>query len=166
MCMPIARSSVVVSRFVFQALMGAAQVVTVLLVAFAMGVRIATGPAGVLLILAAAALLTMAVTAAFSALAYRVPGHGTFFAITGFITLPVLFMSSAFVPLAAMPRWMAVVAHVNPLTYAIGAMRTLIVDGWRADIASDLALLAGFALICLAAGTYQFRRQTGERVEE
>jgi ABC-2 type transport system permease protein len=166
MSMPIARSSVIVSRFVFQVAQQSAQILLVVLVALALGVRIAAGPLGLLVILVAAALLTMSVTAAFSALAYAVPQHGTFFAIAGFVTLPLLFMSNAFVPLQAMPGWMEAVARLNPLTYAIEAMRTLVVDGWDAGaVGSSLAVLALVAVACLALGTQQFRRRTGERVQ-
>jgi ABC-2 type transport system permease protein len=107
----------------------------------------------------------MSVTAAFSALAYAVPQHGTFFAIAGFVTLPLLFMSNAFVPLDAMPGWMEAVARLNPLTYAIEAMRTLVVDGWDAGVGWSLVVLALVAVACLAAGTRQFRKRTGERVQ-
>jgi ABC-2 type transport system permease protein len=165
MSMPIARSTVIVSRFVFQVAQQSAQILLVVLVALLLGVRIAAGPLGLLVILVAAALLTMSVTAAFSALAYAVPQHGTFFAIAGFVSLPLLFMSNAFVPLDAMPGWMAVVARLNPLTYAIEAMRTLVIRGWAASIAWSLAVLAIAAALCLAAGVQQFRRQTGERVQ-
>lgn len=165
MSMPIARSTVIVSRFVFQVAQQSAQILLVVLVALLLGVRIATGPLGLLVILVAAALLTMSVTAAFSALAYAVPQHGTFFAVAGFVTLPLLFMSNAFVPLDAMPGWMAVIARLNPLTYAIEAMRTLVIRGWTASIVWSLAVLALAAALCLAAGVQQFRRQTGERVQ-
>jgi ABC-2 type transport system permease protein len=166
MSMPIARSSVIVSRFVFQFGLGSIQTVTVIAVALLMGVSFASGPLGVIFILAVAGLLTMALTSVFIALAYYVPGHGTFFAITGFVTLPLLFMSNAFVPLDAMPRWMEVVAMVNPLTYAIGAMRSLTLDGWEPELLISLAVLALTAAACLAIGTAQFRSQTGERVGE
>ncbi|MFN2488521.1 MAG: ABC transporter permease [Actinomycetota bacterium] len=88
-------------------------------VAVVLGVRLETGLLGLLLILLTAALLTMSVTAAFSALAYAVPQHGTFFAVAGFVSLPLLFMSNAFVPLEAMPVWMEIVARLNPLTYGM-----------------------------------------------
>jgi ABC-2 type transport system permease protein len=165
MSMPIARSSVIVSRFVFQVAQQSAQILLVVLVALVLGVRIAAGPLGLLVILLAAALLTMSVTAAFSALAYAVPQHGTFFAIAGFVSLPLLFMSNAFVPLDAMPGWMEVVARLNPLTYAIEAMRTLVIDGWAPRIASSLVVLTLVAAFCLASGTQQFRKRTGERVQ-
>jgi ABC-2 type transport system permease protein len=144
--------------------MGSGQTVLVIVVALAMGVEIAAGVAGVLLILLAAVLLSLALTSIFVGLAYWVPGHGTFFAITGFVTLPLLFMSNAFVPLDEMPAWMEAVARANPLTYAIEAMRVLILDGWRAGVFGSLALLAVASLICLGVGVQQFHRQTAERV--
>lgn len=166
MSMPIARSSVIVSRFVFQLALNSAQTVLVILVAIVMGVEIEAGVAGVLVILVAAGLLTMALTSLFVALAYYVPGHGTFFAITGFVTLPLLFVSNAFVPLEEMPGWMEVVARANPLTYAIDAMRTLVIDGWSVDVVVSLGVLGIAAVVCLLVGADQFNRQTGERVAE
>jgi len=164
MSMPIARSSVILSRFVFQLGMGSAQTLLVILVALIMGVEIATGVGGVVVILIAAGLLSLSLTSIFVGLAYWVPGHGTFFAITGFITLPLLFMSNAFVPLDAMPGWMEAVARVNPLTYAIEAMRIMVIEGWDVEVLGALVALAVAAVICLAAGTDQFRRQTRDRV--
>ncbi len=164
MSMPIARSSVIVSRFVFQVAQQSVQIMLVVAVALILGVRIESGPLGFVVILFAAALLTMSVTSAFSALAYAVPQHGTFFAVVGFISLPLLFMSNAFVPLDAMPSWMRVVARINPLTYAIEAMRILVIEGWSSRVLSSLGILTIAAGICLAVGTREFRRQTGDRV--
>jgi ABC-2 type transport system permease protein len=163
MSMPIARSSVIVSRFVFQVAQQTAQILLVVIVAYVLGVRIVTGPLGLVVILLTAALLTMSVTAAFSALAYAVPQHGTFFAVAGFVTLPLLFMSNAFVPLDVMPGWMEVVARANPLTYAIETMRTLVLEGWEPRILLSLAALTVAGGLCLALGTWQFRKQTGDR---
>jgi ABC-2 type transport system permease protein len=97
-------------------------------------------------------------------LAYAVPGHGTFFAITGFATLPLLFISNAFVPFDAMPGWMAAIARVNPLSYAIASMRILLVEGWTAELPVALGVLAASAVVLLACGTWEFRRHTGGRV--
>ena len=164
MSMPIARSTVIVSRFVFQFCLNSAQVLIMLAVALLLNVRIAAGPAAVLLILAISGLLTLAFTAIFAAMAYRVANHGTFFAVTGFITLPLLFMSNAFVPLDAMPRWMEIIARFNPLTYAITSMRTLVLDGWESSLVAPVVVLAIVAAAFLAIGTLEFRRLTGERV--
>ncbi|MFE2102104.1 ABC transporter permease [Streptomyces sp. PTD9-10] len=39
--------------------------------------------------------------------------------------LPLMFASSAYIPVADLPAWLAAVARVNPLTYAIDATRAL-----------------------------------------
>jgi hypothetical protein len=44
-------------------------------------------------------------------------------------------------------------------------MRTLVIDGWAVRVASSLAVLTLAAALCLALGTQQFRKQTGERVQ-
>jgi ABC-2 type transport system permease protein len=163
LAMPIARSSLIVSRFLFQFALGTAQVVLVFIVAVAVSVDVASGPLGAIGILALAGLLSMSLTALFMALAYRVPTHGTFFAVAGFITLPLVFLSNAFVPVEAMPAWMQVIARLNPLTYAIEAMRTLVLDGWALDVVRALGVLTVFALGSLALATYEFVRHTGER---
>jgi ABC-2 type transport system permease protein len=162
--MPIRRSSLILSRFLFQTGMNAAQTLVILLVALALGVRPESGPLGVPAILAVTALLTLALTSAAMALACAVPSHGTFFAITGFVSLPLLFMSNAFVPLSAMPAWMEAVARINPLTYAIEAIRLLVLRGWGGDVPLSLAALVVACVLLLAVGAWQFTRQTSERV--
>lgn len=162
--MPIRRSSLIISRFVFQLGMNSAQVLVTILVAVLLGVRPASGVLGVLAILVTAGLLTLALTAAAMTLAYAVPSHGTFFAVAGFASMPLLFMSNAFVPLSAMPDWMAVVARFNPLTYAIEAMRVLTLEGFGVGVPSSLGALLLASVLLLAVGTWQFGRQTGERV--
>jgi ABC-2 type transport system permease protein len=163
LAMPIARSSLIVSRFLFQFALGSAQVMLVFAVSVVVSVDVASGPLGALFILALAGLLSMCFTALFMALAYRVPTHGTFFAVAGFVTLPLVFLSNAFVPIAAMPSWMAMIARLNPLTYAIEAMRTLVLEGWAADVPRALGVLALFAVASLGIATYEFIRHTGER---
>jgi ABC-2 type transport system permease protein len=159
MTAPISRSSIIVSRFVFMMGLSTVQAIAIVLVGLALGVEIEAGIGGVAVMLLVAGLLGMALTAAFLALAYTVPNHGDFFAITGFITLPLFFMSSAFAPLSAMPQWMQVVAHANPLTYAINAMRHLVINGWTDSLPGDLAVLVLFASVCLLLGTAAFKRK-------
>ena len=163
--MPMARSSLIVSRFIFQFGLGTAQVLLVFVVATATSVDIAAGVGGAAVILMVAGLLSMAFSAVFTALAFRVPTHGTFFAITGFVTLPLVFMSNAFVPIDAMPNWMAMFARANPLSYAVDAIRILILDGWSAGVAGAMAILSVFAAVCLGLATFEFRRHTGQRVD-
>ena len=155
---PISRSSLIMSRFLFQLILGSVQGLAIVFVGLALGVHIEAGVLGVAVMLLVAGLVGRSLTAAFLGLAYGVKNHGDFFAITGFVTLPLFFMSSAFAPLSAMPGWMQVVTRLNPLTYGINAMRHLVIDGWSGAVAGDLLVLCAFAAACLAVGTALFHR--------
>jgi ABC-2 type transport system permease protein len=135
----------------------------VFVVAVASSVNVASGTLGAIGILAVAGLLSMSFTALFMALAYRAPTHGTFFAVAGFITLPLVFLSNAFVPIEAMPAWMQVIARLNPLSYAIEAMRVLVLEGWTVGVVRAAGVLLAFAVGSLALATFEFVRHTGER---
>jgi ABC-2 type transport system permease protein len=68
----------------------------------------------------------------------------------GFLVMfPLMFASSAFVPVAGLPGWLQAVAHANPMTYAIGAARDLAL-GHAAG--SSPAVAVGLVLALAAAG--------------
>jgi ABC-2 type transport system permease protein len=46
--------------------------------------------------------------------------------IANLLTFPLLFVSSAFVPLEVLPNWIRTVAILNPVTYGVDAIRALI----------------------------------------
>lgn len=66
------------------------------------------------------------------------------------VTFPLMFASSAFVPIDVLPRWLQVVAIVNPVTYAVNASRALSLDWPDAGLLSLAALLTGGVFIALA----------------
>ena len=41
---------------------------------------------------------------------------------------PLLFLSSAFLPLEALPSWIQTFARFNPVTYGVDAARSLMID--------------------------------------
>ena len=76
----------------------------------------------------------------------------------------MIFLSSALVPLSAMPGWMQVLALMNPMTWVIDAVRPLIITGWDAaipQVAIALGILALFDALCLYGGARAFRRAIG-----
>ena len=67
--------------------------------------------------------LVLGVTALSLGLTFALPGHIELIAVIFVTNLPLLFSSTALVPLEFMPRWLQVVASLNPLTYAIEPIR-------------------------------------------
>jgi ABC-2 type transport system permease protein len=127
---PISRVSVILSRFLAVNVGTLLQCVAVLLLGRLFGVGVAAGAAGIGALLAICLLLSFSVTVVSLVLAFVLERHGDFFAILGVTALPLTFLSSAFVPLDQLPAWMRLCAYLNPMTYAIEAMRSLIVFGW------------------------------------
>jgi ABC-2 type transport system permease protein len=70
-------------------------------------------------------LLALGVTALSLGLAFALPGHIELIAVIFVTNLPLLFASTALAPLSFMPRWLQVVATLNPLSYAIEPIRYL-----------------------------------------
>lgn len=149
MAAPIKRSALIISRFLFVTALTGVQALMILGMAFLFGVVPATGWLGVGLILVIGMMLGIGFTAISMALAFSMKGHGGFFSLLGFITLPLIFMSSALVPLQSMPGWLSVIAQLNPMTYAIDAVRGLILTGWHISLVKVLIVLAVFDAICL-----------------
>jgi ABC-2 type transport system permease protein len=62
-----------------------------------------------------------------------------------------MFASSAYFPIAQMPSWLQAVANVNPISYAIDAVRRLMIfsDGYG-QLPLDFAYVGIFAAIVTA----------------
>ena len=150
MATPIHRASVIVSRFLFVMAITAMQILVILGVAFLFGVLPETGLLGIALILVIGMLFGIGLTAISMAMAFSVKSHGDFFSMLGFLSLPMIFLSSALVPLSAMPGWMRALAWLNPMTWVIDAVRPLIISGWadRLRFIATVILLV-FDAVCL-----------------
>ncbi|MFE9681775.1 ABC transporter permease [Streptomyces sp. NPDC006285] len=75
------------------------------------------------------------------------------------VIFPLMFASSAYVPVADLPGWLAAVASVNPLTYAIDASRALALDVPGLDHAiPSVAISAVIAVVGMVVALRGFRR--------
>jgi len=81
-------------------------------------------------------------------------------AIFGVLNTVLYFPSGAVYPQQAFPGWMRGIAAVDPFSYAVHALKSLLLKntGFGA-IAPDLIFLLGFAAIAMAAATFLFRRE-------
>lgn len=70
-------------------------------------------------------LLVFGVTGLSLGLAFALPGHIELIGVIFVTNLPLLFASTALAPLSFMPKWLQVVASLNPLSYAIEPIRYL-----------------------------------------
>ena len=76
------------------------------------------------------------------------------------LTMPLFFASSAIYPIAIMPAWLQAVAHLNPLTYQVDALRALMIDGAPSTypIALDIGVLAVTVVVLVAIASRLYPR--------
>jgi ABC-2 type transport system permease protein len=130
-------------------LMGLAQAVIYLAVGLAAGVRLESGVLGAIVLLLLSALIALAFGSLGAFAALRT-GSGE--AVQGLF--PVLFVG-LFLSSMNLPRdlieidWFRSVATVNPVSYLIEGVRSLIIEGWNGQA---LALAFGFAAVIGVVG--------------
>ncbi|HXZ94878.1 MAG TPA: ABC transporter permease [Dehalococcoidia bacterium] len=98
---------------------------------------------GVLIII----VLGAATFTAFSlVIAFLVRTRERFMGIGQVLTMPLFFASNALYPISSMPGWLKVISHINPLTYQVDALRSLMLRGWS----SSFGLPLDFGVLILA----------------
>ncbi len=148
---PASRLSLVSGKALAGGLRSLVQALVVYIVALLIGVHVRLGPLE-LLGVAVAVVIGSAAFATFSlVIACLVRTRERFMGIGQVLTMPLFFASSAVYPVAIMPDWLKVVAHVNPLTYMVDALRALRGSGGAANfpIGVDYVVLVGTSVLLL-----------------
>src|SRR4051812_17100760 len=78
--------------------------------------------------------------------------------IMNFLVMPIFFLSGALFPLNDLPSVLSVVTRLDPLTYGIDGLRSVLIGTSQFDAAVSLAVLCGVAVLGLAFGSYSFSK--------
>jgi ABC-2 type transport system permease protein len=108
-------------------------------------------------------LLALALTGLGLLLAWRMDSTQGFHAIMNLVLMPMWLLSGAFFPAQGVPRWLAVVMAVNPMTYGMAALRRSL--GAASSLAlppmwPSLAVLAVFGFLSLGTASFVARRSS------
>jgi ABC-2 type transport system permease protein len=155
---PTPRAALVLGKALSAGVRGLSQAVIVYALALLLGVAVSWNPgalAGVLCIV----LLGAALFATFSLIiACLVKTRERFMGIGQVLSMPLFFASNAIYPIDIMPGWLQAVAHVNPLTYEVDALRALMLaDGTSAyglGVDFGVLLVATASLVILGGRLY------------
>ncbi len=155
---PAYRGALVMGKAISAGLRGLTQAVIIYLLALVLGIRLQIS-VGALLGVFAVVMLGSALFATFSLIvACLVKTRERFMGIGQVLTMPLFFASNAIYPLAIMPRWLQVVARVNPLTYVVDALRGLMIQNGQSSLGfgTDFAFqaVAFVVLLGIAAKLY------------
>lgn len=128
---PIRRSSIIFGRLTADLVRGIATSTVVLLAGIAFGARIQSGVAGAVLIVLLSALFGVAY-AGFGILVALRTRNVQATQSSFLLFFPLLFLTPNFVPFNRLSPAMETLAHINPVSYVIVGLRSLVINGWAA----------------------------------
>jgi ABC-2 type transport system permease protein len=157
---PVSRFNIMLGRVLGGATVATIQGIIVLALAFAIGFRIHTPHSAglVLMSLVFMFLIALMFTALGTGIASTLQDFQGFQLIMSFVVMPTYFLSGAIFPLVGLPKLLSIFTHIDPLTYGVDGLRSVLISTGHFPLGLDLLILAGLSLIFLAAGSYLFSR--------
>jgi ABC-2 type transport system permease protein len=155
---PAPRTALVLGKALSAGVRGISQAVIVYVLAMLLGVSINWTPihlfgVGAAVVLGAACFSTFSLI-----IACLVKTRERFMGIGQILTMPLFFASSAIYPIVLMPRWLQMVAHVNPLTYQVDALRSLMLSEGTGNygLTTDFGILIATTGVLVAIGAHLY----------
>jgi ABC-2 type transport system permease protein len=155
---PISRSSIFMSRVLATIAKGLLQSAIIFGIALFIpdGLKLGSGFSivSLLLLFLTLFLLSLGFSSLFTAIAIRMTKWETLIAVVNLLNLPLLFSSSALLPISSMPDWLQAFANINPISKGADVVRTLIIKGSidLSVLGADMTYLLGFATILTIIG--------------
>ncbi len=151
---PIPRASLVAGKALSAGIRALTQGVIIYILAILLGVHIDWNPfslIGTMLVV----LLGAALFSTFSLIvACLVKTRERFMGIGQILTMPLFFASNAIYPVSIMPGWLQVVARVNPLSYQVDLLRSLMLgQPSTSGIGLDFAVLIAATALLIWIGS-------------
>jgi len=103
-------------------------------------------------------MLSMAIISFSAGIGAVVNDMQAFVAVNNFLLIPLFFMSSALFPLDGVPTVMKIIASVNPISYAVDAIRMTLIHQSHFGLWNDFFVLLGTLIALLAFGSYRFKQ--------
>lgn len=143
---PIRRTTLLLGLMVADFALVVALTIPVVALGFLLGVDFATGVVGVVVFVLLGAMWGLAFTGFPYAIALRT-GNPAAVNTSFLLFFPLAFLTTSFLPQAALSGWLSTIADANPVTYLLGGMRAVI-DGWDGTaILEALAAIFGVMVV-------------------
>ena len=156
LALPSPREDILFGKILFTSLRGLIQATIILVIAVLIGAKIYTplqyGLTYLILLLFGILLSAFSTT-----LVLYLEDHDSYAAVNTMISMPLFFTSSALMPYSVMPDWLRTVASLNPLSFAIDAIRAL--DTGALPV-MQIGELGALCVIVTGISVYVFRRVT------
>lgn len=127
---PVSRFAILIGHMVADVAIACALTIPILILGFALGVRIESGVFGLVAFIAIAGLWSLAFAGFGYAIALKT-GNPSAVQSSFLLFFPFLFMTSSYVPRNQLSGWLNSIAAWNPVTYVLEGQRSLVSSGWE-----------------------------------
>jgi ABC-2 type transport system permease protein len=175
---PMNRTAVFLGKTAAEVFRIAVQIAIILGLGVLLGAEIVSGLVGVVGIIAIGVLFSLWFVALSNALAILTRDQESTIIGANLLQFPLLFLSSAFLPLSALPDWIQTFARLNPVTYGVDATRSLMIDqdvmtvidvtwfgGTLDGVVPGVAVLVGLAVLFGGIAVYLLSRASSSDVK-
>jgi ABC-2 type transport system permease protein len=146
---PVRRLAILLGHMVADVAVACALTVPIVILGFALGVHFKTGPLGVPVFIVLAALWSLAFSGFGYAIALKT-GNPAAVNSAFLLFFPFLFLTSSYVPRSQLTGWLDTVASFNPVTYLLGGLRSLTMQGWQwSELGQALVAIAVVAVVSM-----------------
>jgi len=148
---PVSRTAILLGRISTDMFRMVVQSSIIFLLAALLGATPDTGIPGYLVMLATIAFFGLAWSGISLSIGLKTKSAETVFGIAGTLTFPLLFMSTALVPVGLLPNWMATVSTYNPISITVDAIRATMMANhpYYANVNVPGTILTAFGVIAL-----------------
>ncbi|MGX9886890.1 ABC transporter permease [Streptomyces sp. NPDC002276] len=154
---PASRLGLLLGRVLWDVLALLVQSFVIVLIALLFGLRAPVG--GVLAAIAMMMLVGVSLAFLSYSLALKLTSEWLFAPVLNAIALPLMLLSGILLPLSYGPDWLKAVGSVNPLRYAVEAMRGFFAGQYGSHTAlTGLAVVVGLMVVSATAGTRVFAK--------
>ena len=150
MVSPAPRSALVIGKALSASFRGLSQAVVIYLCAALMGVNLDLDPRRIVLVILFVALGAGLFSTFSLIIACIVKTRERFMGIGQVLTMPIFFASNAIYPINLMPGWLKTISALNPLTYEVDGLRSLMLRGGE----STFGLAHDFAALIIATSVF------------
>ena len=155
---PSPRAAVVVGKTLASSVRGLFMAIVVLGLTLILGINLRLDPVDVLGVFVVVILFAMAFTAFSMVASSYLQTQNRMMAFGQALTMPLFFASNAIYPISLMPRWLQYVAEVNPLSYIVDAMRSMLLTGDYSQVPADIAAVGIFTVLMTICASLALRK--------
>jgi len=154
---PISRESMVVGKAL--GISTASMIQAAILLALSFIVGITMSPQCFIVSMVIALIISMGLGGLGLVIAAFTDSMEGFNLIMSFIVLPIFLLSGALFPITGLPAWLQGAVYINPLTYAVDALRFTILRESVLPLGVNMVVITIFAVVTVLIAAFLFNRK-------